>query len=276
MKKKEALFSVMEMWNRIRLHRQWNCNYFKYHQIVAYKFGRIFYLGGGFDFDIYKKIHDLDLNLAAGDTTFHYRYCMEHGFDTSQYTIIGGSLNAIIDTRNNQVNATKGVFMNLSFIGFPLFSPAQKSSSRLLTEFRYFKSFKVGRQTHTAAFWWLGTFVTGGTAPYLTLPALGWDQRGRERTGLCAGNFPRRRYFVWRIRIPVPITCNQFLGGVVFVNATSTTDKDRDVHMFQYIQPAFGLGLRLLMDKASRTNFVLDYAVGKKSSGFYLNAGETF
>ena len=46
--------------------------------------------------------------------------------------------------------------------------------------------------------------------------------------------------------------------------------------MFQYIQPAFGLGLRLLMDKASRTNFVLDCAIGKKSSGFYLNAGETF
>ena len=197
-------------------------NYFKYHQIVAYKFGRIFYLGGGFDFDIYKKIHDLDLNLAAGDTTFHYRYCMEHGFDTSQYTIIGGSLNAIIDTRNNQVNATKGVFMNLSFIGFPSFSPAQKSSSRLLTEFRYFKSFKVGRQTHTAAFWWLGTFVTGGTAPYLTLPALGWDQRGREQDGVMRREPSAEKIFrMENSNTGSLYTCNQFLGGDVFVNATS-------------------------------------------------------
>jgi hypothetical protein len=73
-----------------------------------------------------------------------------------------------------------------------------------------------------------------------------------------------------------PITCNQLLGGVFFINATTASDRDREVHLFKYIQPAVGFGLRLLMDKSTRTNLVLDYAKGRKSGGFYLNAGETF
>ena len=73
-----------------------------------------------------------------------------------------------------------------------------------------------------------------------------------------------------------PITCNQVLGGVVSTNFTTTSNKDQDIRLFQYVQPAVGLGLRICIDKATRTNLVVDYAVGRQSSGFYLNAGETF
>ena len=73
-----------------------------------------------------------------------------------------------------------------------------------------------------------------------------------------------------------PITCNEVLGGVLFINGTTASDKDRDIKVFRYIQPAFGIGLRINMDKTSRTNLVLDYGIGKKSNGFYLNAGETY
>jgi hypothetical protein len=37
-----------------------------------------------------------------------------------------------------------------------------------------------------------------------------------------------------------------------------------------------GIGLRILIDKASRTNLVFNYSMGNKSKAFYLNAGETF
>jgi hypothetical protein len=42
------------------------------------------------------------------------------------------------------------------------------------------------------------------------------------------------------------------------------------------MQPAVGVGLRILIDKATRTNLVMNYAWGRHSKAFYLNAGETF
>jgi hypothetical protein len=73
-----------------------------------------------------------------------------------------------------------------------------------------------------------------------------------------------------------PISCNQLLSGTVFVNATTTSDKERDIRLFQYIQPAVGVGFRILIDKATRTNLILNYGWGRDSEAFYLNAGETF
>jgi len=251
-------------------------NYYKIYQSAAYNFSGIFYLGGGIAIDIYNHIKDEELNLAAGDTTFHYSYSVLHGFDTSKYTVMGLSGNAIIDTRDNQINATKGLFVNLSFTVNPALSSAQKSNSRIFGEIRYFKSFIVLQRKTTLAFWGLGTFVTGGTSPYLTLPALGWDQRSRSGRGYAQGTFRGQSLAYGEVEYRFPITCNQVLGGVLFVNATTASDRDRDLHLFRYIQPAFGFGLRINLDKASRTNLVLDYGIGKKSSGFYLNAGETF
>ncbi len=251
-------------------------NYYKFYQTAAYNFKGIFYFGGGFAVDIYNHIKDLDLHVANGDTTFHYSYSVLHQYDTSQYSVLGASASAIIDTRDNQINATKGLFLNLSFTINPKFSAAQQKSTKVFGEFRYFKSFEVLHRTNTVAFWTYATFVTGGTAPYLTLPALGWDQRSRGGRGYAQGTFRGQGLVYGEFEYRFQISCNGFLGGVLFANATTTSDQDRDLHIFRYIQPAFGFGLRLNMDKASRTNLVLDYGIGKKSSGFYLNAGETF
>ena len=73
-----------------------------------------------------------------------------------------------------------------------------------------------------------------------------------------------------------PITCNQMLSGTVFTNFVTTSNPDTNTKLFEYVQPAFGFGLRVLIDKATRTNLIADYAWGNNSKGFYLNAGETF
>jgi hypothetical protein len=46
--------------------------------------------------------------------------------------------------------------------------------------------------------------------------------------------------------------------------------------LFQYIAPGYGLGLRMMVDKKSRTNLQLDIGFGNQSSGVYLGAAETF
>lgn len=75
---------------------------------------------------------------------------------------------------------------------------------------------------------------------------------------------------------PLISHCSQILGGVVFLNATTASNNSTGVKLFQYIQPGFGAGLRVMINTTSRTNINLDFGVGKKSKGFYFSGAETF
>jgi hypothetical protein len=48
------------------------------------------------------------------------------------------------------------------------------------------------------------------------------------------------------------------------------------VRLFEYIKPGFGAGLRILFQKKSRMNIVVDYAKGENSGGIYFGAFEVF
>jgi len=69
---------------------------------------------------------------------------------------------------------------------------------------------------------------------------------------------------------------NKFLSGVVF-GSMQTANDDQGTKLFQVWQPGGGGGLRVLFNKATRTNLCLDYAWGKYGSrGFFLNLNEAF
>jgi hypothetical protein len=65
-------------------------------------------------------------------------------------------------------------------------------------------------------------------------------------------------------------------GGVLFVNATTTTNPELDEKLFKYVAPGYGFGLRMKVDKNSRTNLQVDVGFGKNSGGIYFGASETF
>jgi hypothetical protein len=129
---------------------------------------------------------------------------------------------------------------------------------------------------HVLSLWAFGQFLISGKLPYLNLPTIGGDQRSRSGKGYTQGLFRGFNLVNVETEYRFPISCNQLFSGTIFANFTSTTDKDRNISLFQYIQPAAGIGFRILLDKATRTNLVLNYGWGRKSKGFYLNAGETF
>jgi hypothetical protein len=65
------------------------------------------------------------------------------------------------------------------------------------------------------------------------------------------------------------------VGGVVFANAQSFTQPGSS--QFTYVQPGYGLGLRISLNKFSRTNLCIDYGWGTHGSqGFFVNLGEVF
>jgi outer membrane protein assembly factor BamA len=251
-------------------------NYLKFHQTASWEIKKNFYIGGGVEVDWYSTINDKNLDIENGKFTDHYNYSTQNGFNENEYFVNGLSFNFIYDSRDNQINTRKGWFANFNYrFNWDLFNE-QKASNVLNTEFRYFLPLDPKKEQFVLGFWAFGQFVTKGAVPYLNLPAIGWDQRSRSGEGYTQGLFRGNNLAYLQAELRFPITCNQLLSGTVFGNFTTASDKFNNVHLFEYVQPAFGVGLRLLIDKATRTNLVFDYAVGNRSKGFYLNAGETF
>lgn len=251
-------------------------NYFKFHQTASWEFTKHFYVGGGIDVDWYSKIVDKDLDVANGQYTYHYNYSIANGFNPLEYYINGFSLNFICDSRDNQINTRKGWFANINYRINPALFNEQQMSNVLFAEFRYFVPLSQKKENFVFGFWAYGQFVTNGKVPYLNLPAIGWDQRSRSGEGYTQGLFRGTNLTYIQAELRFPISCNQLLSGTVFTSFTSTSSKMDAVMLFEYVQPALGVGLRVLIDKATRTNLIIDYGVGNHSNGFYLNAGETF
>lgn len=251
-------------------------NYFKFHQSASWEVRKNCYVGGGVEIDWYSSIYDQNLDLENQKLTHHYRYSTQNGFSQEEYFVNGLSANFIFDSRDNQINTRTGWFANVNYrFNWDLFND-QKASNVLNTEVRYFLPIDPKREQFVLGIWAYGHFVVNGVLPYLNLPAIGWDQRSRSGEGYTQGLFRGDNLAYLQAELRFPISCNQILSGTVFSSFVTASNKTENIHLFQYVQPAVGVGLRLLIDKATRTNLVFDYALGNQSKGFYLNAGETF
>jgi len=76
-------------------------------------------------------------------------------------------------------------------------------------------------------------------------------------------------------RFPIS-PCGGIFGGVLFANVTTASNPVDKEKLFTYYAPGYGFGLRMMVDKRSRTNLQIDFGFGKKSSGVYFGAAETF
>ena len=252
-------------------------NYFKFHQTVSVRIKNNYYAGAGIHLDWYSNILDKGLDIDKGIYSNHYNYNKKYGYDVNQYAVNGISLNFLYDSRDSQINANHGMFANINYRINPAFDKSNQTASNvLLLEYRYFLPLSQYNKQHVLSLWTIGQFVTNGNLPYLNLPSIGWDQRSRSGKAYTQGLFRGQRLVYLETEYRFPISNNQLISGTVFTNFTTASDSDRNIHIFQYVQPAVGIGLRILIDKATRTNLVFNYAWGRHSKAFYLNAGESF
>ncbi|AEV98818.1 hypothetical protein A4D02_09730 [Niastella koreensis] len=253
-------------------------NFYRFYQSVSFRIKNSFYLGTGYYLDSYSKIVDEKLRLLPGDTllTSHYTYNKHYGFDTSKYTISTLNVNLVSDTRDNQINAYKGHYFFFNWRTSLKLIGSNTNTSLFYAEWRSFHSLSARNPRHLIGFWLMGDFSSKGELPYLVLPATAYDQRSRSGRGYVQGRF-RGNNFVYgesEYRFPIS-TCTGVLGGVLFVNAT-TASNPQGLKLFNNIQPGYGAGLRIMVDKKTRTNLAVDFAFGNHSSGFYLAASEAF
>jgi hypothetical protein len=257
-------------------------NYFKFHEIASIKIRTNFYAGLGFHLDNYDKIVDdsLKIDTISGNTSYltpHYAYSQYYGFNPQNYTLTGVSLNFVYDSRDNLINPYKGMFFNLNLRQNLTGLGSDKNSTFLFFDFRVYKGLSKKMPRHLIGAWLWGNFMVAGRAPYLTLQAIGDDQRARSGRGYVQGRYRGENFLYGEVEYRFPISkCTQILGGVVFVNAATCSNSYSGEKLFQTIAPGFGVGLRVMINASSRTNLNLEYGIGKKSKGFYFSGAETF
>ena len=254
-------------------------NFARFYQSVNIKLAKGFYAGIGYNYDGYFKIDDEKLKLNPGDTllTSHYAYNTNFGFSTEKYYSSALNINLIYDTRDNMINAYKGIYAMLSWRG-GLKALGNKYNANLFSfEWRSFHSFSQSNPRHLLAFWFMGNFTREGDFPYMILPATAYDQRGRSARGYTQGRFRGANLVYGEAEYRFPLSKpGGILGGVLFINATTADNLHQELKLFDSVKPGYGLGLRIMADKRSRTNLCVDYGFGSRSSGFYLAASETF
>ena len=214
---------------------------------------------------------------AGWNQSPYVTYSRKYGLPLESQTSAGGSLNLLVDTRDNAINADRGWLASASYRAFVAGLLGGDSTwQELYIDARtYAKLSKDAR--HKLAFWLFGDLVVGGVAPYLDLPATGMDTYGRSGRGYSEGRFRGERLVYGEVEYRGALTRNGLLGMVAFVNTTTLSNTQSGEHLFDRFASGAGVGLRLLFNKRSRTNLCFDLARGEQgSNGIYLAVQEAF
>ena len=204
-------------------------------------------------------------------------YSQAHGLPLDSQIAAGTSLDLLWDNRDSFINADRGWLAKASYRTlFDGFLGGDSSWQKLNLDLRTYVSVSRDRR-HKIAFWGFADLVVGGVAPFLDLPSTAGDTYGRSARGYAEGQFRGERLAYGEIEYRATLMRNGLLGMVAFLNTTTVTNLDNDERLFDSFATAGGAGLRLLINKRSKTNLCLDFGFGKQGSrGVYLAVQEAF
>ena len=239
--------------------------YLKFHEVVSHEIIPSFFVGMGYQLDYHWAVK------AATNPEDVYNQIMEYGLKKHS-TTSGISVNAMYDNRENPVNPSSGIFASVQLRNNLKATGSEYNSESLLIDLR--KYFKMPFNS-VLAFWSYNELTTSGKLPYLDLPSNGWDAYNNTGRGYVQGRFRGNNFIDLEGEYRFKLINNGLIGGVVFANAESFSDYPSN--KFNTIVFAKGIGLRIKINKHSKTNLCFDYAFGQgQSHGMFLNVGEVF
>jgi hypothetical protein len=240
--------------------------YFRFYESILKQIYPDIFIGAGYKLDYHYEI--LEHGNKDGSVSDFSRY-----MGTNHSMSSGISLDFAFDDRRNQINPRRGSLINIVYSPKLTSLGSDSNWQNLKVDIR--KYFKLSPTSNNIlAIWSLSQFTFGKT-PYLDLPSTGWDDMQRSGRGYVQGRYRGRDMLYLEAELRYKITHNGVLGGVVFTNAETFNTPENN--QFQEILPAVGAGLRIKLNKFTRTNLCIDYAIGAHgSSGLFVNLGEIF
>ena len=247
--------------------------YYNFREKVYKHVAKNLFLGAGLSFEIRRQIENVNTaNNATPSSVYNNRY----GFPQDRYSTCGFLFNAEYITRDNPNRAYKGIYADVGIRVNQTWIGSTKNSSQVTTNFRKYFSLSASSPEFVFALWNWGSYLLGGSIPYLELPGTARDGTFRSGRGYTSQYFKGTEFNDTEAELRFPILANKFVSGVVFGNLQTGND-DHGTKIFQVFQPGYGAGLRVLFNKATRTNLALDYAYGEfGNKGFFLNLNEAF
>jgi len=247
--------------------------YFNVREKVYKEVAENLFLGAGMSFEVRRHITTKDTD---NDATPSSVYNNQHGFPQDHYSADGFLFNVQYITRDNPNRAYQGIYFDAGIRANQTWIGSTKNSMQLTTDFRKYFSLSDTRPETVLALWNWGSYLLNGTIPYLELPGTARDGSFRSGRGYTSQYFKGTQFNDTEAEFRFPIMKNKFISGVVF-GSMQTANDEQGTKLFQVFQPGYGGGLRVLFNKATRTNLALDYAWGKfGNDGFFLNLNEAF
>jgi outer membrane protein assembly factor BamA len=233
------------------------------------------FVGIGLDISDHSDIRPGTSTVAAFDASAYTAYNAKYGFAEDQQISSGPSLGVVYDTRDNAINAQRGVLASANYRTFINgFLGGSSTWQELYLDARTYRTLTRGGR-NKLAFWFLGDLVTGGTAPYLDLPSTAGQERSAR--GYSEGRYRGEQLLYGEVEYRGTVTPSGLVGIVAFLNTTTVDNKETGEKLFAAFAPGAGFGGRLLLNKHSKTNLCADYGWGKDGSrGFYLAIQEAF
>lgn len=237
------------------------------YETVLRKISGNFFAGVGFDFDDHFNISEK--GNYNGQVSDYAKYGMSTRSVSSGFT-----LNAVYDSRDNSINAFKGAYVGLQLRSADKAFGSTSEWQSVIVDARKYINFPEG-SGNVLALWNYDWFVLSGKTPYLDLPSTGWDSNWATGRGYIQGRFRGSKMVYFEGEYRFRITANGLIGGTVFANAESFSAAQGS--SLQSFQPAFGPGLRIKLNKVSKTNVSANYGFGNQGSrGLFISVGEAF
>ena len=252
----------------LKLFDNLDYSYIKMHQSIVKRIAPNLYFGPGLNIDYRWNISDT--------TTLHKPLVgfTEYGI-TKQSTSIGVLLNLLYDTRKQVSNpAPNSSYLNLVYRDNLKILGSDQNWQSILLDYRKYIPFPASSK-NILAFWSYNVFTIKGKQPYLDLPSTASDTYTNTGRGYIQGRFRGDKFVFAESEYRFGITENGFLGGVVFANMQSVSE--RQGKPLQSLLAGYGAGIRIKLSKHSNTNVAIDYGIGQGGSkGIFMNLGEVF
>jgi hypothetical protein len=243
--------------------------YIRFYQAALKRINNHVFVGLGYDLDYHFNISNNDSGVNLQKFTGY-----QYGLSGNSFSS-GITFNFLYDTRNLNVYPFPGSFLNIVYRVNPVFLGSNQFWQSLLVDVRKYIKLNPSdlNQQNLLTFWsFLWTSLNNGT-PYLDLPSTGWDEFNRSARGFDQNRYRGKSLYYFETEYRRDITRNGLFGFVVFSNINTVSGSGT---MFLSWHPAAGAGLRIKLDKASNSNFALDYAFSKGYQTVLFNFSETF
>ncbi|MDX1627716.1 MAG: BamA/TamA family outer membrane protein [Fulvivirga sp.] len=178
----------------------------------------------------------------------------------------GLGFSVIHDSRDNILNATQGIFTEISTFHHGSTIGSDFNFSRYTIDLRKYWPLNNSDVLATQYFAQMNT----GNVPFREMALLGGETIMR---GYYNGRFRDKQLMAWQIEYRKQII--SWIGVVAF-GALGDVAAELSDFQLNTLKYTIGGGLRVMVNKSERLNIRIDYGIGKETSGFYFAFAEAF